>query len=250
MSPESPRRLLVSVHDAGPRFAPQIDTLVERLARLLGELRFAMLVVPDHWGEAPLAADRAYRAKLREWAEAGVEMFVHGWFHRDDSAHPGAFARFKARRMTAGEGEFLGLAREEALRRMQDGRAVIEGCTGRGVSGFIAPAWLYGAGAREALVEAGFALAEDHFRVWRPVTGEVVATGPVVTWATRSEPRILSSLAVAASARMLLRRQRVVRVAVHPGDTGEPRVLASIDRTVAALRDGRTVSRYRDLIDA
>jgi len=244
------RRLIVSIHDVGPRFEAQVDALADRLGRLLGQMRFAMLVVPNHWGEAPLAGNRAYQAKLRRWAEAGVEMIVHGWFHRDDSAHGNALTRLKARHMTAGEGEFLGLDRTEALRRMADGRRLIEDVVGRAVTGFVAPAWLYGEGARAALVEAGFAIAEDHLRVWRPATGEVLARGPVITWASRSRPRVASSLAVAALARRALDAQRVVRVAVHPGDTGVPSLLASIDRTLDVMAPRRRLTRYAELAAA
>jgi len=205
-------------------------------------------VVPDHWGEAPLAGDRAYQAKLRRWADRGVEMFVHGWFHRDDSQHAGALARFKARHMTAREGEFLGLDRQEALRRMRDGRRLIEDIIARPVTGFVAPAWLYGDGTRAALAEAGFDIAEDHMRVWRPATGEVLARGPVITWASRSRMRIASSLAVAGLAPPLLRRQQVVRLAVHPGDAGVARLLASIDRAVERLSRNRHAARYADLL--
>ncbi|MGN6269216.1 MAG: DUF2334 domain-containing protein [Sphingomonas sp.] len=245
MSPD--RKLIVSIHDVGPKFEPQVDALVDRLTRRLGHPRFAMLVVPNHWSEAPLANNSAYQTKLRRWADAGVEMFVHGWFHRDDSRHVGALNRFKSRHMTAGEGEFLGLSEREALRRMREGRRLIEDIIGRPVTGFVAPAWLYGSGARAALVQAGFALAEDHMRVWRPATGEIVARGPVITWASRSAMRIASSLAVAALAPPLLRSQRVVRLAVHPGDTGVARLLASIDRTVDRVGCGRRVARYADL---
>ena len=244
------RRLIVSIHDVGPRLEAQVDALADRLGRLLGQMRFAMLVVPNHWGEAPLAGNRAYQAKLRRWAEAGVEMIVHGWFHRDDSAHGNALTRLKARHMTAGEGEFLGLDRTEALRRMADGRRLIEDVVGRAVTGFVAPAWLYGEGARAALVEAGFAIAEDHLRVWRPATGEVLARGPVITWASRSRPRVASSLAVAALARRALDAQRVVRVAVHPGDTGVPSLLASIDRTLDVMAPRRRLTRYAELAAA
>jgi hypothetical protein len=47
----------------------------------------------------------AYQAKLRRWSELGVEMFVHGWFHKDLAQHSGV-AAFKAKHMTASEGEF------------------------------------------------------------------------------------------------------------------------------------------------
>jgi predicted deacetylase len=116
--------------------------------------------------------------------------------------------------------------------------------------GFIAPAWLYGEGAMRALGEEGFALAEDHMKVWRPTTGEVVAKGPVITWASRSRWRIASSLAVAAAARAALPRRPWMRLAVHPGDTNVPALTDSIARTVASLSRGARFARYCELLPA
>jgi predicted deacetylase len=242
----SGRRLLASIHDVSPRFEVEVDRLYERVTKLLGTPRLAMLVVPDFWGSAPLSAHPAFRRKLRAWAESGVEMFVHGWSHRDEARHRGA-AALKARHMTAGEGEFLGLARDEARRRMREGRRIVEDATGGPVAGFIAPAWLYGKGAREALRDEDFALAEDHLRVWRPSDGAVLARGPVVSWASRSRARIASSIAFAALARHALRLMPTVRVALHPGDTGVPALLESIDATFASLLRGRAAGNYHDL---
>lgn len=241
------KRLLVSIHDVGPRFSFQIEQLADRLARRLDGHRFAMLVVPNHWGESPLAADRAFAAKLRRWADEGVEMFVHGWFHRDEAAHTG-LSRLKAHHMTAGEGEFLGLSAAEAARRMADGKALVEDIIGRAAAGFVAPAWLYGPGAIEALAASDYAIAEDHMRVWRPATDSTLARGPVVTWASRSRARTASSLAFAAIARMALRPLKTVRIAVHPGDLSKSSILASIDRALYTFASTRTVSRYSSLL--
>lgn len=240
----SERRLLLSIHDVGPRFEREVNQLVDQFSRLSGGLNFAMLVVPDHWDQAPLAGDTAFRARLRGWSDQGVEMFVHGWRHRDDSSQGG----FKARHMTAGEGEFLSLYRTEALRRMVAGRALIEDAIGRPVSGFIAPAWLYGPGALAALRDSGFALAEDHMRVWRPSDDETLARGPVITWASRSRARIASSIAFAALARTALHALPTVRIGVHPGDTGVPKIIASIDDTVGSFLRRRPAGRYQDLL--
>lgn len=242
------KHLLVSIHDVGPRFAIEVAALAERLSNLLGGPRFAMLVVPDHWAAAPLSRDPAFARVLRGWADRGVEMFLHGWHHRDDSTHGATIAGLKARHMTAGEGEFLGLDFDTALARMRAGRDVVEQAIGRPVAGFIAPAWLYGAGAIDAVREAGFPLAEDHFRVWSPVSGQILARGPVVTWASRSRARVASSLVAAAAARLVLPVTTTVRVAVHPGDTTNPRLLDSIDRTVARFARDRLPGRYADLL--
>jgi predicted deacetylase len=244
---DSRKLLLASIHDVGPRAEAQVDQLADLLSSLLGGPNFAMLVVPDHWGEAPLAGNAAYQAKLRNWADQGIEMFVHGWFHKDLAQHSG-MAAFKAKHMTASEGEFLGLSQREATQRMADGRKLIEDIIGRETAGFIAPAWLYGDGARAALAEAGFPLAEDHMRVWRPATGEILARGPVVTWASRTKGRQLSSRFFAGLARHALHGLDVARIAVHPGDTTVPALLDSIRATYASFARRRRAGRYAELL--
>jgi predicted deacetylase len=247
--PVSERRLLVSIHDVAPCFESEVDRLADLIDARLGPARYAMLVVPDHWGRAPLAQAPAFQARLRGWAERGVEMFVHGWFHRDSSRHQGA-AGFKARHMTAGEGEFLGLSHADALERMADGKALIEDVIGRPAAGFIAPAWLYGPGAMQALAECGFPLAEDHFRVWRPGhEDKPLAKGPVVTWASRSTMRTASSLAFAALARPALQPLKTLRLAVHPGDVTKPSIVGSVDATLRAFSRRHVPGRYADLIE-
>jgi predicted deacetylase len=238
------RRLLASIHDVGPRFEAQVDALSDRLTGLLGGRRFAMLVVPDHWDEAPLSACPAFAARLRGWADDGVEMFLHGWRHRDDSSDKG----FAQRHMTAGEGEFADLSKDEAAARISDGRKVVEDAIGRAVAGFVAPAWLYSPGAIEAVREAGFALAEDHMKVWNPQKDQVLARGPVITWASRSPARIRSSLMFAGLARGTLPIMPTVRIAVHPGDVAVPALLDSIDMTLMRFTRTHAPSRYADLL--
>ena len=253
MNPAAPpsaapsHRLLVSIHDVSPRFEREVDVLAERLARHVGDARFAMLVIPDHWRAAPIAGDAAFGRRLRDWADQGIEMFLHGWSHKDETPATQGLAAIKGKHMTAGEGEFLNLPQAEALSRMRDGRALVEDMIGRPVAGFIAPAWLYGEGAHAAMRELGFPLAEDHMKVWRPASGEVLAKGPVITWASRSKARIASSLFAAALGRTALPLTRTIRVAVHPGDTTAPALLESIDRTLARFVRTHTPSRYAAL---
>ena len=63
-----------------------------------------------------------------------------------------------------------------------------------------------------------------------------------------ANPRLDTLLAVAAAARLGLHGQQVVRVAVHPGDTGVPQLLASIDQTLASFAARRRAGRYADLL--
>jgi predicted deacetylase len=148
--------------------------------------------------------------------------------------------------MTAGEGECLGLDADEAYRRMIDGRKLIEDIIGRPVADFIAPAWLYGQGALDALNRAGFPIAEDHIKVWQP-NGAILTRGPVITWVSRSNGRIASSITFAALARAALHILPIVRIAVHPGDSHVPALLRCIDSTIRSFARNRVAGRYGDL---
>lgn len=245
MSTGHERLLLASIHDVSPRFESEVDRLVDLIAPFVGD-RIAMLVVPNHWGGAPIVPGSPFAARLRAWADAGHEIFLHGYFHRDQSGHRGKADRLRARFMTAGEGEFLGLSLEDASCRIAEGRSLLEDVIGRRIDGFVAPAWLYGQGARAALGACGIPIAEDHLSVWSPTTGARLASGPVITWASRSRLRLASSLLAAAA----LRRApiEVLRIGVHPPDCGHPSLVRSIDRTFRKVARSRQVARYGDLI--
>jgi predicted deacetylase len=247
MPADSERRLLASIHDVSPRFEREVDELLDLLAPYVGR-RLAMLVVPNHWGDAPIVPGSQFARRLRGWAESGIEIFLHGYFHRDGSGHRSAADRLRAKVMTAGEGEFLALSHAEAEARIIDGRALLEDVIGRGIDGFVAPAWLYGEGARTALPECGISVAEDHFRVWSPVTRKRVARGPVITWASRTRARLASSLLAAA----VLRHSPmpVLRIGVHPPDCNHPALVRSIRETFAVAKRTRRAARYSDLLIA
>jgi predicted deacetylase len=222
-----------------------VNQLVDLLHPHVGD-RIAMLVVPNHWGDAPIVRGSPFAARLRSWAERGFEMFLHGFYHRDESAYVSESDKVRARMMTAGEGEFLGLSESQASARIADGMALLEDVIGRPIAGFVAPAWLYGQGARDALTAANVPIAEDHFRVWSPATGKQLASGPVITWASRTRMRLASSVAAAAA----LRRapMRTLRIGVHPPDISHPVLVRSITRTLQTASKRRTAARYADLL--
>lgn len=245
--PARRRLLLASIHDVSPRFESEVDELIAVLETHVGN-RLAMLVVPNHWGDAPLVPGSAFATRLRSWADEGVEMFLHGFFHRDMSEHGAVADRLRANFMTAGEGEFLGLSEIDAAERIGRGRKLVEDVIGRPIAGFIAPAWLYGTGTLQALRQVSIPLAEDHLRVWSPADGQQLARGPVITWASRTRLRLLSSLAAAA----VLRNASldVLRIGVHPPDVRHKRLVRSIDKTFRAAARSRRAGRYSDLLEA
>src|SRR3954468_8958171 len=120
MSPTRPDHLLLaSIHDVSPRFESEVDRLLDLLAPHVGE-RLAMLVVPNHWGDAPVVPGSAFAGRLRGWAEQGIEIFLHGFTHRDMAQYSGAADWMRARMLTASEGEFLGLSRVDAAARIAE----------------------------------------------------------------------------------------------------------------------------------
>lgn len=244
------RRLLASIHDVTPFHLDRLDRLVPIVQRAVGAGRYALLVVPDFHRAGPLKGNMNFARRLRGWSEAGCEIFLHGFTHLDDSHHESRAARFRAERMTAGEGEFLGLGHSEATARLVEGRAMLENVIGAPVTGFIAPAWLYGRDSLKAIADQGFTLAEDHFRVWNPQTDEVLARGPVLTYASRSPTRLASSILWSRIATTALARAKTVRLGVHPHDVDSPMLVREIERALAAFSASHRPSAYRDLAHA
>ena len=241
------RVILASVHDVGPRFESEVLQLLDSLAPFVG-CRIALFVVPDHWGECPIIPGSPFATRLRGWADSGFEIFLHGYFHRDSADHDRAGDRLRARWMTAGEGEFLGLDRDESRIRIERGRTLLEDITGRPITGFVAPAWLYSDGAIEALRDCGIGIAENHWQVWSPRTEAVLSRSPVITWASRTPARLRLSLLAAAT----LRRAPVrdLRIGVHPPDCRAPRLLRSIETTFGIARRTRRAAAYSELLNA
>jgi len=239
------RRLIASIHDVAPRFEREIEALIELVAPHAGN-RVALLVVPNHWEQSPVVPGSPFAGRLRGWAEAGFEIFLHGFYHHDLASHDRVSDRLRSRWMTAGEGEFLGLTKDEAKARIQTGRSLVEDVVGLPIAGFVAPAWLYGRGALEALAECEVPIAEDHLKVWSPKSGAVLSRSPVITWASRTRMRQRSSLMAAAALRRLPMRD--LRIGLHPGDCGSPRLMGSIETTLRVAARGRRGSAYSELL--
>ena len=84
-------------------------------------------------------------------------------------------------------------------------------------------------------------------RVWNPQTGALMGYGPVISWASRSRIRIASSLLFARIAPLILGQQKLVRIALHPGDAHVPALMRSIERTIRHFAQRREVCHYADL---
>ncbi|MBN1944112.1 MAG: polysaccharide deacetylase family protein [Bradymonadales bacterium] len=241
--------LLVSIHDVSPVFAERIEKLLD-LLRDAGISPGSLLIVPDYHGRGSWGGSPAFVERIRQLADSGWELVLHGFTHREEHA---AFKRtlgerLAARHLTDREGEFLSLDGQEIRRRLQTGRALVEATFGKCPQGFVAPAWLRTEELDEYLRESGFLYTEGHLFLEQLATGRKIFS-PVLAWASRTPGRLLASRVWARLATPWLTRLPVARVALHPGDTTHETLLASIRTTLDRLtRAGFVPSTYRGLL--
>lgn len=241
-------KLLVSVHDVTPRHFAALKDIDRLLGRLGIGSCYSMLVVPNFWSAWPLEEHPEFVEWLRARESDGVEMILHGFYHRDQHTHRGAAARVKAGLMTAGEGEFLGLGYADAAARISAGKAVLESALEQPVEGFVAPAWLYGEATRQVLRDQSFRFAEDHWSVWAPALDDRrLARSPVISYSSRTRMRIATSWLWSRSAMLALSAAPVVRHAIHPHDLDSGLIVSEIERSLTSLLARREVMQYRHL---
>jgi predicted deacetylase len=242
--------LLVSLHDVTPHYAPQIERIVGMLERLDLLGRTTMLLVPHFHHKARFDVDPAFAARVRDWADRGVEMALHGYFHLDETTHLNPIDAWKSRKLTNREGEFLGLGYVEARRRIDDGMAMIEQACGIAPDGFVAPAWLYSDDAWRAVRDAGFAWAEDRWAIRDFRSGRRLAPGLAVTFRVRDGVASRTALPWANLAPRVFDRLRAdaIRWAIHPADANSDALMATQERVLRRLCSQRNPMRYIDYV--
>jgi len=227
----------VSLHDVAPTTWSRCETMLAALAKVAA-VPHTLLVVPDYHrrgdGLAPW-----YRAALAAQLEAGDELALHGLFHLDDAPAPTALRDWLRRRvLTCGEGEFAALARDEAAARLRAGEAWFRDA-GWPLYGFIAPAWLLGPGAWQALDDSPFTYTTTlgHFHLLHP---RRAVAAPCIVYSTRSRWR--RELSLARNARLTHHDAPLARVALHPDDALHPAVVHQAQRLLEKLLQQRVAT--------
>lgn len=247
MTIKSTPRLIACLHDVSPKHFDRVIE-IDKFYRDIGVgSRYAMLVVPDFCGRHKLSDHPEFAAWLRERADKGVEMFLHGCYHRDFTPAEDRSPLLRLQYQFLGEGEFAALNKREALERLESGRRILQDILGTEIVSFVAPAWQYSRGARSALAAAGFRLAEDRASVWDPKTGVTLSRTPVIAYSSRSAVRRDLSISWSKAATRLLRGARLVRHALHPADFNDDKLIAEIERSLTELLGYRKLVSYRSL---
>jgi len=223
--------LIVTIHDVAP---PHLDAVV-RLREACagwGAERVTLLAVPDYHRKVRLRGSRATVRWVRERADAGDEIALHGIAHQQEAPVARRLDRLRAALLTDGEGEMLGTGAACPL-RIAAARADLEDLIGAQVAGFVAPAWLEPPGLGRLLARLEFQWHEDALSIVRLPAERRVA--PVIGFATRSGWRERAAVAWALASLPFAERWSPARVALHPSDLTSPVVMRTAERVIRAL---------------
>lgn len=236
------RALVVSLHDVSPRTHGACARIVEELAAA-GVRRMSLLVIPDHHRRGRVLDDESFLGWLREKARDGHEIVTHG-YHHQRARRPGetTMQRLVTRIYTAGEGEFYDLDRATARELAGRGEAELRQA-GFDPHGFIAPAWLLGGEAREALRDLGIAYTTTLGTVADLANGREWRSQALV-WSVRGAWRRALSLAWNAALFARMRGAPLMRIAIHPVDRNHPVVWRQARALIARALAGREPMTY------
>ena len=238
---QTPRpALVVSIHDVSPLTLARVAQIAGDLAKA-GVSRISLLVIPEHHGKGASVANREFRDWITARQARGDEIVIHGYFHLRPSG--GSWlGRLTTECYTAGEGEFYDLPEAEATARLARARADFAQA-GWKFSGFIAPAWLLGAGAESAARRAGFVYTTRIGSVKDLAAGREYHSQSLV-WSARSRWRRALSLGWNALLARRLAGKDLVRVGVHPVDWDFPLIRSQILRLIRAALASREPMTY------
>jgi uncharacterized protein len=231
------RATCIAIHDVAPATWPQCEVLLDLLQRV-GIPAATLLVVPDYHRRGSIERDPGFIRAIERRIEKGDEIALHGYHHLDDGPVPHSPLEWLKRRvLTASEGEFAALTEHEAAIRIDAGLRMFERL-GWNVDGFVAPAWLLGDGARAALAKTRLSYTSTHAHLESLTNGQRVRA-PAISASTRSAWRRWSSRQWLRLARRALRNEELVRVALHPSDVTDARVLEEWQVLLASLLTDR-----------
>ena len=242
MNDAAERTVCIVLHDAAPSTRSACARILAAVREVAGDAPVTILAVPRYHGETPTAE---FDTWLGERARSGDELALHGCTHRDDGTPRGWLDALRRSRYTRGEGEFWSLSRGEALARMDVGLAWFAK-NGWPLSGFVAPAWLLGPGAREALIERPF----DYTATLRQLVhlpAQIPVTSQSVVYSTSSGWRRMSSLGWNGLVDIVGRSNPLLRVELHPRDADFSAVKKSwqkiLERALRS-REAATVAEF------
>ena len=231
-STESPHALCVSVHDVAPHTWPQCERLLQAI-RAVADMPVTLLVVPAYHHH-PVIDAVGYDRLLEQRLLLGDELALHGYTHLDEAAAPTCWRdKFTRQVYTRGEGEFAALGVDEARQRLAWGLEWF-GRRNWPVHGFVAPAWLLGDGAWQALDDFAFKYTTTLRRFHLLPQRQSLFSPSLVYSARNGWGRVASRRGNSICCGML-RAAPLVRLGLHPNDAHYPGTVAHFQRLIEKL---------------
>lgn len=244
---EPGRAFVVSIHDVSPFTRERTGQILDDL-KSCGLPCVSLLVVPDHHHRGQASEDPEFSRWLASACAQGHEAVLHGYFHlRKNRATDGPVKRLITRSYTAGEGEFLDLSKADARELLHRGKRVLEAC-GVTPRGFIAPAWLLGREAEQAVQEAEFQYTTRIATVSDFVTGSVYRSRSQV-WSVRAGWRRICSLGWNALLFQQTLETPLTRMGIHPPDWDHPQIRRQILHLLGKALAARRPMTYEQWVN-
>lgn len=239
--------LCVVVHDVADATRAACERVLGAVAEV-APVPLTFLAVPRFHHAVPSAS---FEQWLGGRSDGGDEIALHGYTHLDEGRPHGLVDRLRRRVYTRGEGEFWDLGADAATARLRAGIAWFDR-NGWPLHGFVAPAWLLGSGAWQALRDMRFAYTSTlrHIHLL-PGPGRIASQGLV--YSTGSAWRRQSSIAWACAVATAQAGNPVLRIELHPRDADHAGVRRSWQRVLErelhrreALTVAQLTERWRE----
>jgi len=238
--------IVVSLHDVAPRTQQITSTIISELSAH-GVRVCSILVVPDYHHEGLFARHREFVTWLRALEADGHEVVIHGYFHERPSQTKETLRdKFVTRFYTQNEGEFYDLGYEEALRRITTARDEFR-ALGLKPRGFIAPAWLLGNEAEQAVRDAQLEYT-TRLRTVCDLRSESIFPARTLVYSVHNNWRRALSRSWNAALFRLLETKPLLRISIHPPDYSQPTIWKQILGFIAATKSARTATTYQDWV--
>jgi uncharacterized protein len=238
--------VVVSLHDVSPCTQRITSTIISELSAH-GVRVCSVLVVPDYHHEGLFAKHHEFVTWLRALEADGHEIVIHGYFHeRPPQTKESLRDKFVTRFYTQDEGEFYDLSYEEALRRITTARDEFR-ALGLKPRGFIAPAWLLGNEAEQAVRDAELEYT-TRLRTVSDLRSESTFPVRTLVYSVHNNWRRALSRTWNAALFRLLKSKPLLRISIHPPDYSQPSIWKQILGFVAATKSARTATTYQDWI--
>ena len=242
----APDSIIVSLHDVAPCTHQITSAIISELSAH-GVRVCSILVVPDYHHEGLFARKREFVAWLRALEADGHEIVIHGYFHERPRQRGETLRdKFITRFYTRNEGEFYDLGYAEALRRITTARDEFR-AVGLKPHGFVAPAWLLGNEAEQAVRDSQLEYT-TRLRSICDLRSECTFPARTLVYSSHNNWRSALSHGWNAALFRLMKTKPLLRISIHPPDYSQPAIWKQILGFIAATRAARTATTYLDWV--